>query len=205
MDKTVSCIVNAISEDGIGNVKIGSNIQEWTVRYGITRSIDKHSAVGYGGYQDEHSVYVKANIKETFNTDFSLLAYSKSPIAEKYTEEDGYTRYKSSNANAKVDLLVLDLSLAITDNIKTTESLVNIVRDKMVAKEFKVTEQGELACELQKGDKTLCIYPSFERVSSLSMALMLTSDRDIVPIEPLEQLEVDYKERVEAATETITW
>lgn len=206
VDKTVSCIVNAISEDGIGNVKIGSNIQEWTVRYEITRYIDKRRAVEYGGYQDEHSVYVNSNIKGTFNTEFSLLAYSKSPIAEKYTEEDGCTRYKSSNANAKVDLLVLDLSLDITDNIKTTESLVNIVRDKMVAKGFKVTKQGELACELQKGDKTLCVYPTFEIESpSLSMALMLTSDRDIVPIELLEQLEVDYKERGEAATETITW
>ena len=78
------------------------------------------------------------------------------------------------------------------DKIKDVEKLVNILRDKMVSKGYKVGKQGTFACELSKGNKTLLISPMVLRDTPILVAeLVLTSDRSAI-IKTMEEIEKMY-------------
>ncbi|MCI7465227.1 MAG: WG repeat-containing protein [Bacteroidales bacterium] len=183
-------LASYITESGIGAVKIGDSMMKWLS--------DSNPASYYG----ENSVGLSpfmAEIADINKCELFVEVGSKNVIAiEKYKTEyfygysfqthDGYT----FNKNSKVDAVSILLSLETEDKIKDVEKLVNILRDKMVSKGYKVGKQGTFACELSKGNKTLLISPMVLRDTPILVAeLVLTSDRSAI-IKTMEEIEKMY-------------
>lgn len=188
---TAEKLANCISDNGIGKIKLGDSMQQWL-------DGDKPAL-----YREENTAMVYPFMAEVENINkcrLGLQVISKNPITiEKYSTEYyyGYS-FRSFNGygfnqNAKVNAVSLFLQLDTEDKLKDVESLVPALRDKLIKKGYKVSEQGTFGCELSKGNNILVVAPFIaDNEPALIMALMHTSDRTMM--KSLEQIESLYKQ-----------
>ena len=188
---TAEKLANCISDNGIGKIKLGDSMQQWL-------DGDKPAL-----YREENTAMVYPFMAEVENINkcrLGLQVISKNPITiEKYSTEYyyGYSFRSFSgygfNQNAKVNVVSLLLELDTEDKMKDVESLVPVLRDKLIKKGYKVSEQGTFGCELSKGNNTLVIVPLIaDNEPALIMEFMHTSDRTMM--KSLEQIESLYKQ-----------
>lgn len=188
---TAEKLANCISDNGIGKIKLGDSMQQWL-------DGDKPAL-----YREENSAMVYPFMAEVENINkcrLGLQVISKNPITiEKYSTEYyyGYSFRSFSgygfNQNAKVNAVSLLLELDTEDKVKNVERLVPALRDKLIKKGYKVSEQGTFGCELSKGNNTLVVVPLIaDNEPALIMELMHTSDRTMM--KSLEQIESLYKQ-----------
>ena len=188
---TAEKLVNCISDNGIGKIKLGDSMQQWL-------DGDKPAL-----YREENTAMVYPFMAEVENINkcrLGLQVISKNPITiEKYSTEYyyGYSFRSFSgygfNQNAKVNVVSLLLELDTEDKLKDVERLVPALRDKLIKKGYKVSEQGTFGCELSKGNNTLVVVPLIaDNEPALIMELMHTSDRTMM--KSLEQIESLYKQ-----------
>jgi len=191
---TAEKLANCVSDNGIGKIKLGDSMQQWL-------DGDKPAL-----YREENSAMVYAFMAEVENINkcqLGLQVISKNPITiEKYSTEYyyGYS-FRSFNGygfnpNAKVNAVSLLLELDTEDKMKDVESIVPVLRDKLIKKGYKVSEQGTFGCELSKGNNILVVVPLIaDNEPALIMELMPTSDRTMM--KSLEQIESLYKQNKE--------
>ena len=188
---TAEKLANCISDNGIGKIKLGDSMQQWL-------DGDKPAL-----YREENTAMVYPFMAEVENINkcrLGLQVISKNPITiEKYSTEYyyGYSFRSFSgygfNQNAKVNVVSLLLELDTEDKMKDVESLVPALRDKLIKKGYKVSEQGTFGCELSKGNNTLVVAPLIaDNEPALIMELVPTSDRTMM--KSLEQIESLYKQ-----------
>lgn len=191
---TAEKLANCVSDNGIGKIKLGDSMQQWL-------DSDKPAL-----YREENSAMVYPFMAEVENINkcrLGLQVISKNPITiEKYSTEYyyGYS-FRSFNGygfnpNAKVNAVSLFLQFDTEDKVKNVERLVPALRDKLIKKGYKVSEQGTFGCELSKGNNTLVVVPLIaDNEPALIMELMHTSDRTMM--KSLEQIENIYKQNKE--------
>lgn len=191
---TAEKLANCISDNGIGKIKLGDSMQQWL-------DGDKPAL-----YREENTAMVYPFMAEVENINkcrLGLQVISKNPITiEKYSTEYyyGYS-FRSFNGygfnqNAKVNAVSLLLELDTEDKLKDVERLVPALRDKLIKKGYKVSQQGTFGCELSKGNNTLVVVPLIaDNEPALIMELVPTSDRTMM--KSLEQIESLYKQNKE--------
>lgn len=191
---TAEKLANCVSDNGIGKIKLGDSMQQWL-------DGDKPAL-----YREENTAMVYPFMAEVENINkcrLGLQVISKNPITiEKYSTEYyyGYSFRSFSgygfNQNAKVNAVSLLLELDTEDKVKNVERLVPALRDKLIKKGYKVSEQGTFGCELSKGNNTLVVVPLIaDNEPALIMELVPTSDRTMM--KSLEQIESLYKQNKE--------
>lgn len=188
---TAEKLANCISDNAIGKIKLGDSMQQWL-------DGDKPAL-----YREENTAMVYPFMAEVENINkcrLGLQVISKNPITiEKYSTEYyyGYSFRSFSgygfNQNAKVNAVSLFLQLDTEDKLKDVERLVPALRDKLIKKGYRVSEQGTFGCELSKGNNTLVVIPLIvDNEPALIMELMHTSNRTMM--KSLEQIESLYKQ-----------
>lgn len=188
---TAEKLANCISDNGIGKIKLGDSMQQWLDSDKPALYREKNTAMVYP---------FMAEVENINKCQLLLQVYSKNPITiEKYSTEYyyGYSFRSFSgygfNQNAKVNVVSLLLELDTEDKMKDVESLVPVLRDKLIKQGYKVSEQGTFGCELSKGNNTLVVAPLIvDNEPALIMELMPTSDRTMM--KSLEQIESLYKQ-----------
>lgn len=178
-------IVSSIKDNSIGNIYLGTNLSDILTDQSM---YDYEKQILFNDISSD-----ECNINLGNGIISQVITISVIPI------NDYYFNYNNAIQSAKIEIIALGCQLfeeEEEDRIKNTETLIRIVKDKLINTGYKVVNKGKYAFELSKENRTLIITPVISD-SGVTFAIYLLKSSDMKMMRTLKDLDSDYIEKKE--------
>lgn len=182
-------IISSIKDNSIGNIYLGTNLSDILTDQSV---YDYEKQILFNDISSD-----KCNINLGKDIISQVTTISVIPI------NNYYFNYNNAIQSAKIEIIALGCQLfedEEEDRIKNTETLIRIVKDKLIDTGYKVINKGKYAFELSKENRTLIITPVISD-SGVTFAIYLLKSSDIKMMRTLKDLDTDYIEKKERYNE----
>lgn len=178
-------IVSSIKDNSIGNIYLGTNLSDILTDQSM--------------YDYEKQILFNDISSDECNINLGNGIISQVTTISVIPINDYYFNYNNAIQSAKIEIIALGCQLfeeEEEDRIKNTETLIRIVKDKLINTGYKVVNKGKYAFELSKENRTLIITPVISD-SGVTFAIYLLKSSDMKMMRTLKDLDSDYIEKKE--------
>lgn len=182
-------IVSSIKDNSIGNIYLGTNLSDILTDQSV--------------YNYEKQILFNDISSDECNINLGNGIISQVTTISVIPINDYYFNYNNAIQSAKIEIIALGCQLfeeEEEDRIKNTETLIRIVKDKLINTGYKVVNKGKYAFELSKENRTLIITPVISD-SGVTFAIYLLKSSDMKMMRTLKDLDSEYIEKKERYNE----
>lgn len=182
-------IVSSIKDNSIGNIYLGTNLSDILTDQSV--------------YNYEKQILFNDISSDECNINLGNGIISQVTTISVIPINDYYFNYNNAIQSAKIEIIALGCQLfeeEEEDRIKNTETLIRIVKDKLINTGYKVVNKGKYAFELSKENRTLIITPVISD-SGVTFAIYLLKSSDMKMMRTLKDMDSEYIEKKERYNE----